>query len=345
MKNLYKSIAFIVFLDILLSINVVAEQVGEDTGLSIGEDTGLPMMDCVLEPSEIIDIGSAVAGVLEAVNVDRSDFVDKGTVLAQLESDVEDSTVKLTRARADINTAIEVRQINADFGERTEKRNQALVRNSTISEQMMDQVETDAQIAKSQVKQEQENKFIAELEYRRAQASLHRRTMMSPITGVVIERFKSVGEYVEDEPVLRIAQLDPLHVEVIVPMSHWGQIESGMQAEVQLEIPGQDKHNATVIKVDQVADAASGTFGVQLVIPNPDYKIPSSVRCNLAFISTEKDVDADVDAIGQFEKTEYSLSLKMDDLSMPSETGETSLIKVEHMEFIQSGSLTTVAND
>jgi hypothetical protein len=118
-----------------------------------------------------------------------------------------------------------------------------------------------------------------------------------------------------------------------------------MQAEVQLEIPGQDKHNATVIKVDQVADAASGTFGVQLVIPNPDYKIPSSVRCNLAFISTEKDVDADVDTIGQFEKTEYSLSLKMDDLSMPSETAETGLMKVEHMEYIQSGSQITVAND
>jgi hypothetical protein len=205
----------------------------------------------------------------------------------------------------------------------------------------MDQVETDTQIAKHQVQQEKENKFIAELEYRRAKASLHRRTMMSPISGVVIERFKSVGEYVEDEPVMRIAQLDPLHVEVIVPMSHWGQIKSGMQAEVQLEIPGQDKHNATVIRVDQVADAASGTYGVQLVIPNPDYKIPSSVRCNLAFISTENDVDA----ISQLEKTEYSLSLKMDDLSMPSETAETVLLKVEQMEYMQSGPKTAFVND
>jgi len=333
------------FLNVLLSMNVVAEQVGEDTALPIDKNAGLPNMDCVLEPSEIVDVGSAVAGVLEAVNVDRSDFIDKGTVLAQLESDVELSTVNLTRARADIDTAIKVREINFNFGERTEKRNQALVRNSTISEQVMDQVETDTLIAKHQVQQEKENKFIAELEYRRANASLHRRTIMSPITGVVIERFKSVGEYVEDEPVLRIAQLDPLHVEVIVPMSNWGQIKSGMRAEVQLEIPGQDKYRATVIRVDQVADAASGTFGVQLVIPNPDYKIPASVRCNLAFISTEKDVDADVDAIGQFEKTEYSLSLKMDDLSMPSETAETDLMNIEHMEYIQSGSQTTVAND
>jgi len=319
------------FLDLCLSMNVFAEQVGEDTGLPIGEDTGLPNMDCVLEPSEIVDVGSAVAGVLEAINVDRSDFVGKGTVLAKLESDVEDSTVSLTRARADINSAIEVREVNAAFGERTEKRNQALVRNSTISEQLMDQVETDTQIAKHQVQQEKENKFIAELEYRRAKASLHRRTMMSPISGVVIERFKSVGEYVEDEPVMRIAQLDPLHVEIIIPMSHWGQIKSGMRAEVQLEIPGQDKHNATVIRVDQVADAASGTFGVQLVIPNPDYKIPSSVRCNLAFISTENDVDA----ISQLEKTEYSLSLKMDDLSMQSGSKTA----------FQSGSKTAFVND
>ena len=333
MNNLYKSIILMLFLDLCLSMNVVAEQVGEDTGL--------PNMDCVLEPSEIVDVGSAVAGVLEAINVDRSDFVGKGTVLAKLESDVEDSTVSLTRARADINSAIEVREVNAAFGERTEKRNQALVRNSTISEQLMDQVETDAQIAKQQVQQEKENKFIAELEYRRAKASLYRRTIMSPITGVVIERFKSVGEYVEDEPVMRIAQLDPLHVEVIVPMSYWGQIKSGMRAEVQLEIPGQDKHNATVIRVDQVADAASGTYGIQLLIPNQDYKIPSGVRCNLAFISTEKDVDA----ISHLEKTENSMSLKMDGLSKSSETAETSLIKVEQMEYIQSGSQASVTNE
>ncbi len=341
MNNLYKSITFMLFLNVLLSMNVFAEQVGEDTALPIDKNAGLPNMDCVLEPSEIVDVGSAVAGVLEAVNVDRSDFVNKGKVLANLESDVELSTVNLTRARADINTAIKVREINAAFGERTEKRNQKLVLESTISKQVMDQVETDTQIAKHQVQQEKENKYIAELEYRRAKATLHRRTIVSPISGVVIERFKTVGEYVEDEPVLRLAQLDPLHVELIVPMSHWGQIKSGMRAEVQLEIPGQDKHNATVIRVDRVADAASGTFGVQLVIPNPDYKIPSSVRCNLAFISAAKNADV----ISQVEKTEDTMSLKMDDLSMPSESSETSLIKLEQMEDIQSGSQASITNE
>jgi len=321
------------FLDLALSINVVAAQADEDTGL--------PNMDCVLEPSEIIDVGSAVAGVLETVNVNRSDMVDKGTVLAKLESDVELSTLNLTRARADINTAIEVREINAAFGERTEKRNQQLVLESTISKQVMDQVETDTQIAKHQVRQEKENKFIAELEYRRAKATLHRRTIVSPISGVVIERFKTVGEYVEDEPVLRLAQLDPLHVELIVPMSHWGQIKSGMRAEVSIEIPGQDTHNATVIRVDRVADAASATFGVQLVIPNPDYKIPSSVRCSLAFISPAKNTDV----ISQVEKTEDKMSLKMDDLPMPSEKGETEMMTIKKMKYIQSNSRTTIAAD
>lgn len=67
------------------------------------------------------------------------------------------------------------------------------------------------------------------------------------------------------------------------------------------------------------------------MIPNPDYKIPSSVRCNLAFISTENDVDA----ISQLEKTEYSLSLKMDDLSMQSGSKTA----------FQSGSKTAFVND
>jgi hypothetical protein len=35
--------------------------------------------------------------------------------------------------------------------------------------------------------------------------------------------------------------------------------------------------------VDPVIDAASGTFGVRLELPNSDYRLPAGLRCKVRF--------------------------------------------------------------
>ncbi len=248
------------------------------------DDDAIPELDCVIEPSEIVDVGSAVPGVVESILADRGDLVKKGAVLAELESSVEQATLDLAKARAQLNAAIELRQENAAFGYLTQKRNQSLLQKSAISMQDMDQLKTETRIAELQVRQEKDNKRIAGLEYRRARSVLQRRTIRSPVDGVVMDRFKSVGEYVEDEPALRVAQLDPLHVEVIVPVDYMGRVTRGMQAQVTTVAPGADTHLATVERVDLVADAASGTYGVRLSLSNTKYEISAGLRCRLVFL-------------------------------------------------------------
>lgn len=247
-------------------------------------DAPLPEFDCVIEPSEIVDVGIANPGVIERIDVQRNDRVKKGEVIATLESSVEQATLKLAKTRASLNTAIELRRQSAEFGSMTQKRNQALVQKAAISRQDMDQLRTETRIAELQVQQELENKRIAKLEYSRANAILQRRIIRSPLDGIVMERFKSAGEYVEEKPILRIAQLDPLHVEVIVPVEYLGRITPDMQAQVTAVVPGAATHVATVERVDVVADAASGTYGVRLNLPNPDYQISAGLRCKADFL-------------------------------------------------------------
>lgn len=245
----------------------------------------LPEMDCIVEPSEIVELGSSVPGILNKTLVERNQFVSKGDVVAELDSRVERATLELANARADIETSLKLRRENAAFGQRTKKRNQKLFNESTISAQDMDKVKTETYIAHLQAQQEEDNQHIAELEARRAQQALNQRIVKSPISGVVTEKYKSVGEYVEAEPVYRIANLDPLHVELIVPTEHLGAIELGMKASIglQLDAHADQSYVAVVKSVDRVADAASGTFGVQLIMPNSGMRIPSGVRCSLTF--------------------------------------------------------------
>ncbi len=248
----------------------------------------IPELDCVIEPSEIVDLGSAVPGVVQSIHAFRSDMVEKGAVVVELESTVEQAALALAKTRARLNTGIELRQENATLGHLTQKRNQELLKKSVISLQEMDTLKTETRMAELQVRQEKDNKRIAGLEYRRARAVLHRRTIRSPVDGVVMERFKSVGEYVEDEPMLRVAQLDPLHVEVIVPVDYLGRITPGMRARVTPVVVDSGPHLATVDRVDVVSDAASGTFGVQLSLANPKYEIPAGLRCHLSFLPPEE---------------------------------------------------------
>lgn len=247
----------------------------------------IPALDCVIEPSQIVDVGSAVPGVVDAILADRSDLVKKGAVIAQIESSVEQAALKQAKMRAGSDTAIQLRQETAQFGRLTQKRNQTLLKKLAISVQDMDQLKTETRIAELQVRQEKENKRLAELEYLRAQSVVEQRTIRSPVDGVIMERYKFAGEYVSDEPVLRIAQLDPLHVEVIVPVNYMGHVKPGMQAEVASSAPGGEAYVATVIRVDRVADAASGTYGVRLSLSNPDYTVPAGMRCELSFLPGE----------------------------------------------------------
>ena len=246
-------------------------------------EQGRAQFDCVIEPSEIVDVGSAVAGVIENIAFDRSDLVEKGQAVARLESGLEQASLELASVRSKLTTAIEIREANAGFVGRNQSRSRTLFNESAISGRDMDQLETERRLAELQVRQEKDNQRLAGLELRRAREALDRRRIRSPIDGVVVERYKSVGEYVEDTPVMRIAQLNPLHIETIVPAEMIRDIGVGMQATVTPIIDGEAPYVAKVVRIDRVADAATGTFGVRLSLDNADYSIPSGLRCQLAF--------------------------------------------------------------
>jgi len=59
----------------------------------------------------------------------------------------------------------------------------------------------------------------------------------------------------------------------------------GMEAKVNIEAPLNETYRAKVTIVDRVVDAASGTFGVRLEIPNSKHKLPPGLKCKVIFNS------------------------------------------------------------
>ena len=240
-------------------------------------------LDGLIEPYMVANVGSGVRGIIETVDVDRGDFVKKGQVVATLKSGVEKATMELARIRAEIETTIKSKEAQLAFSERKKKRYEELYKKEIIPYGEMDEAETTKMLAELELQEARDNKRLAELELLRTTEVLERLTIRSPITGVVVERFLSPGEFVEEQPILKIAQIDPLNVEAIVSVELFGSIRVGMQAKVRPEAPVEGVYTAKVKIVDQVIDAASGTFGVRLELPNPKYQLPAGLKCKIVF--------------------------------------------------------------
>lgn len=69
-----------------------------------------------------------------------------------------------------------------------------------------------------------------------------------------------------------------------MPVCKLGSVKAGMLADVKPEAPV-DIYKARATIVDKVVDAASGTFGVRLELPNPDYKLPPGLKCKVRFLN------------------------------------------------------------
>ncbi|GFO63473.1 efflux RND transporter periplasmic adaptor subunit [Geomonas paludis] len=211
----------------------------------------------VIYPSEVVKVSSSAAGILEEVTVERGDLVRKGQVLARLKSGQE-------RAARDLALA------NVEFLRRKMERNAGLVRKKLVSANENDELETDLRKAQLQLEELEEK--------------LKSRTVVSTIDGVVTERLMAPGDYVGEAPIFKLACLDPLRVDVVIPVRSFGLVKRGMRAEIRPEAPVGGRYYGRVAIVDKVVDAASSTFMARVDVANPSMQVPSGLRCRVRFL-------------------------------------------------------------
>lgn len=248
------------------------------------EPIGARDFDCVMESRVVVKLGTAVTGLISSVTVERGDFVKEGQVVAQLDADVQRAIVALARAKATNEYQILSHRSRREFLTKKLERVQTLQKKDFASVAALDEAVADAKVVENAEKEAELNRLIAKLELEREEATLNQRVIRSPINGVVTERVLFSGEYRnETNHLMTIAQIDPLNIEVVLPISYYGQISLGGEAEVTPEAPVGGKYKAKVVVVDRVLDAASGTFGVRLELPNNRNELPAGIRCMVRF--------------------------------------------------------------
>ena len=252
-----------------------------------GNAQSAALFDCLTEPTQTVDISSPVTGLLEKVNVRRGDKVRKGEIIANLESSAETASVALALYKSEMTAPTITAENKIKFAKLKYERRRDMQAQNFMSGQERDEAEGELKQAEDELKLAQENKAVAGLEWRQQSSLLNLRTIRSPFDGVVVDQSLYPGEVVEPggqkKSILKLAQLNPLRVYVILPMSAFGKVTHGMKVDVRPESPIGGHFIGNLNIIDRVVNAASGTFGVFLEVANPSLDVPAGVKCKADF--------------------------------------------------------------
>lgn len=240
-------------------------------------------LDCLVRPEMYIELSSPVDTTLKKILVQTGDNILKGQPLVQLENSVEIAKLELAKQQALSFSEIENRSVQLQYARRSKKRIEDLYKKKSVSQFEKDKADTEVLLAEIELIKAKEKKKLAELSVKQAEAELALRTIESPIDGVVVDTYARVGESVTERTIMKLAQIDPLRIELIAPTEYFGLIKKDMEVEIYPERPANQVFKARVTVVDELIDPASGSFTVRMALPNPGDGLVAGVNCLARF--------------------------------------------------------------
>jgi len=242
-------------------------------------------LEGISAPSADIMLSFVLDGRVAEILVKEGDIVKKNQLLARLDDHTE--RIQLTQLKAQAEDTTQVKASEAELSqkradlikvERAQSKGAATdweVQHTSLAVRI---AELSLQASKFEHEQYQRR-------YRQAQSQLKRMQMVSPIEGCVEKTDIESGEAAKSlVPVIQVVKIDPLWIDVPVPLEQVRQLTPGNITRVSF--PGTDAvepAEGIIIHVSAVADAASDTLRVRVEVPNPDGR-PAGERVFVRFM-------------------------------------------------------------
>jgi multidrug efflux pump subunit AcrA (membrane-fusion protein) len=193
---------------------------------------------CLLRPRHLVQLGSSVFGVLAKVFVDRSAVVTEGQPLAKLDTTVEETQLALDRFHATNTAQIDADKVDLAWNQRELARRQQLAGNMFSKANDIDEYVTKVDQDRIAIRKAEADLQTSKMEADRSEAQLNLKILKSPVNGVVTDVKLAPGEFIyETTPIMTIAQVDPLIVDLVVQADRYRAVKVGMIGEVHLNPP------------------------------------------------------------------------------------------------------------
>jgi HlyD family secretion protein len=236
-----------------------------------------------LNPYILVNVGTEVSGKIEKLYKDFNDKVQKGELLAKLDTEILMTSLEASRGDlAKTITAMQDAKLDYDL----------------LTELYEQDMTAEYEVTKARFKYEtaQQNVANARLSLQRAEKNLANAHITSPIDGVIVSRDVDEGQTVAaslNSPTLFVIanNLDRMQITAGVDEADIGKITLGLPVEFSVDAYPSQKFYGTVqqIRLNPTTDSNVVTYNVIIDADNPQRKLLPGMTTNVTFIINAKD--------------------------------------------------------
>lgn len=238
----------------------------------------------VSRPSTTRELAFAVRGKIDKVTVEPGDRVTIGQELMRLDDAVQVATLELATEQLADDTRLELARITVEFN----ADELALVEKSQsdggANEQDVRSARFDLARSKVELRAAESEMLQRQLTQKREQARLDEMRIVSPIEGDVVRVDRREGETVDEQtPVITVVQVEPLRIDVSVPVPVSRQLKVGQEASVTwLDVESEAPTTGKVIFISRAGEASVREVLVRVEVPNAE-GLPSGMHARIGF--------------------------------------------------------------
>ena len=211
-------------------------------------------------PNQDVRVSALVSGRIAELKVAEGDVVTNGQILARL----DDRTYRDQLQQAE--GAQQQAQANFENAKLSRTRNEDLFQRGIVARKDVEDSRTQESVAAAALKQ-------AEAALSLSRLGLARSEIVSPLGGIVVKRFVSVGEQVDGtaaQPIVEVANLHELEFLGNAPAAYLAKMHPGESVDVTTEAVGGATFPGRVIATSPSVDPATGVGFVRIRVPNPN---------------------------------------------------------------------------
>lgn len=246
---------------------------------------GMAQTEAISVPSEDLSLSFTITGRVVEVLVREGEVVEAGQALVRLDDRAIVAQMALLKMRADSELEIKSREAEWKLAQNEEARIRKAFEQDAAGFFEVERAALTTNRALVRMKLAEEERAQAQAQYEQALLAHTEATMLAPIAGIIETITIDPGEMVQQaKPVVRLVVIDPLRIDVPAPTMQTLGMEVGQEVSVSMALPSWELPvPARIISIASVADPASETRIVRLLMDNPEGKIPAGTPCVVTF--------------------------------------------------------------
>ncbi|MGB2499029.1 MAG: efflux RND transporter periplasmic adaptor subunit [Mariniblastus sp.] len=252
-------------------------------GSSLAQSDQTDAIDGYISPFRSIELSSDEAGAIAKLAVEEGDLIEAGGTVARLDDRVQELQVQIAEELAQTSSQLIAANQLLEKRKEISRRLGELQQRGHASQSEIIRAEMELSIAQAKVLAAKEEKAVREIELRRAEVQLDRRTITSPFDGIVAKIHRREGEFLSPlhPEVATIIQVDKLLASFAIMSNQLDQFSIDQEHTIRLENGSLIK--GRVYRIGVETDSQSGTVEIKLLIENPNLKLRSGESCSLNF--------------------------------------------------------------